>query len=294
MTIVDFNDLPSGRILADNLIFPECPRFHDGHIYIVDGPAVRRFDLAGNVGVAAQFPTMMLLGLQIEPDGTIYTGAAFDRTVHRAKDGKTDVVADLSAVVETPNNELVVLPGGEMLVGNMGFFILKGEAPVPSGLYRVAKDGSIARTGPDIVFPNGMVLLEGGRKLLVAGGLGAQVWTLDLAEDGKVIGSNVLDLTAPDHTPHADGIAQAADGSLWYGDMHYGEAVQCNADGSQRIVIKGAMNHVTAVWLFEAEGQEWLAMTGLMAQAIPQSPEDFTARLAIAPVSQILEAAGYS
>jgi sugar lactone lactonase YvrE len=294
MTVVDFNSLPGGKILADNLIFPECPRFHDGHIYIVDGPAVRRFDLAGNVEVAVQLPTMMLLGLQIEPDGTFYTGAAFDRTVYRVKDGKAELAADLSAVVETPNNELVVLPGGEMLVGNMGFFILKGEAPVPCGLYRVAKDGSVARTGPDIVFPNGMVLLDGGRKLLVAGGMGSQVWTLDLAEDGEVTGSDVLDLTANDHKPGADGIAQAADGSLWYGDMHHGEAVQCNADGSQRIVIKGAMNHVTAVWLFEVDGQEWLAMTGLMTQALPQSPEDYTARLAIAPVSQILEAAAYS
>jgi sugar lactone lactonase YvrE len=292
MTVVDFNNLPGGRILADKLIFPECPRFHDGRIYIVDGPAVRRFDLAGNVDVVAQLPTMMLLGLHIEPDGTIYTGAAFDRTIHRVRDGQTELVADLSGVVETPNNELVVLPSGAMLVGNMGFFILKGEAPVPCGLYRVPRHGNIARTGPDIIFPNGMVLLDGGRKLLVAGGMGSQVWTLDLAEDGEVIGSKVLELTANGPKPSADGIARAADGSLWYGDMHHGHAVLCNPDGSQRITVRGAMNHVTAVWLFEAEGQEWLAMTGLMALAMPASPEDFSARLAIAPLTEILSAAG--
>ena len=75
------------------------------------------------------------------------------------------------------------------------------------------------------------------------------------------------------------------------GGMHHGHAVQCNPNGSQRIVVNGAMNHVTAVCLFEADGQEWLAMTGLMTQAMPASPDDFTARLAIAPLAEILGAA---
>jgi sugar lactone lactonase YvrE len=291
MKTVAFQALPGAKLLTDSLFFPECPRFHDGHVYIVDGPAVRRFDLAGNADTVVQLPTMMLLGLQIEPDGTIYTNDVFNRLVYRIRDGKPEVVADLSGAVSTPNNELVVLPSGEILVGNMGFNIAMGETPVPSGLYRVAKDGSAERTGPDIVFPNGMLLLEGGRTLLVAGSIEAQIYTLALSEDGAVTSSEMLQLSAETHSPHPDGIARAVDGSLWYGDMHQGLAVQCNADGSARLAIEGAMNHVSAVCLFEDEGQDWLAMTGLMTQALPASPEDFSGRLAVVPLADILAAA---
>jgi sugar lactone lactonase YvrE len=291
MKTVGFNDLPNGRILAENLFFPECPRFHDDWIYIVDGPAVRRFSLDGAAELFAQLPTMMLLGLQIEADGTVYTGAAFDRIVHKISDGEVSVAADLSAAVAKPNNEIAILPDGTMLVGNMGFVILAGEEPVPSGLYRVGTDGSVSRTGPDIIFPNGMVLKDGGRTLLVAGDMGSKVYSLSLGPDGSVTGSSILDLTANGQTPGADGIALSAAGDLWYGDMHHGRAVMCNADGSAHIAVRDAMNHVTAVWLFEAEGQEWLAMTGLMTQAFPSSPDDMTGRLAIAPVSEILAAA---
>jgi sugar lactone lactonase YvrE len=287
----DFQLLPNARLLAQNLIFPECPRFHDGRIYIVDGPAVRRFDLVGNCETVVQLPTMMLLGLHIEQDGTIYTNDVFNRTVYRVRDGQAEIVADLSNVVTTPNNELVVLPGGEILVGNMGFNIVMGETPIASGLYRVGRDGSIVRTGPDIVFPNGMLLSDEGRTLDVVGSVHGQIFTLALNADGQVMSSDVLQLTAHDHAPHPDGIARASDGGLWYGDMQHGLAVLCNDDGSAQLAVKGAMNHISAVWLFETEGQEWLAMTGLMNQALPTSPDDFTARLTIAPVSEILAAA---
>jgi sugar lactone lactonase YvrE len=291
MQTVEFRDLPGGRMLADDLFFPECPRFHDGQIYIVDGPSVRNYDLEGGTQLVAQLPTMMLLGLQIESDGTIYTGAAFDRVVYRIRDGEVEVAADMSAAVDKPNNELAILPDGTMLVGNMGFLILAGEQPVPSGIYRVGTDGSVARTGPDITFPNGMVLQDDGQTLLIAGDMGTKVFTLSLNTDGSVATSSVLELSYDGSAPHADGIAVDGHGQLWYGDMDEGRAVLCNPDGSARIAVTGAMNHVTAVWLFQAEGEEWLAMTGLMTQDLPTSPEQFSGRVAIAPVSEIVAAA---
>jgi sugar lactone lactonase YvrE len=291
MKTVDFTILPGSRILAEDLIFPECPRFHEGKLYIVDGPAVRAFDLSGNRETVAQLPTMQLLGLQIEPDGTLYFGAAFDRTINKVSGGAVSQVADLSADIATPTNELVRLSSGNFLVGKMGFNILAGETPAAGGMNLVKPDGSVTPTGPEIFFPNGLVLLDGERSLLVVGDMGKRIYRLELDETGAVTGSSSIDLKDAVGPVAADGMALSRDGQIWYGDMHNGVAVQVSDDGTPQIVVRNAMNHVSAVWLFEVDGEEWLAMTGLMTMEMPQSPDQFSARLAIAPMAEILAAA---
>jgi sugar lactone lactonase YvrE len=282
---IDFEAIRGAKVLAKDLYFPECPRFVDGEIYLVDGPAVRAVSLKGDVRAVANVPAALCLGLQIEPDGSLYVGAAFERKIYKAVNGDVSEVADLSGVVDAPNNELVRLPNGALLVGNMGFNIMVDPEPKPGCLLLVSPDGQVKRTGPEIYFPNGMILLDGGKTLLVVGGRGTSVYRLQLAPSGEVISHEVLPLT---DAAAADGLGRAKDGSLWYGDMKLGAAVRPAPGGAPDIVVKTGKPHATACTVFEADGEEWLAITTVVSHPTPGNFDKRTGELLLAPLAAVL------
>lgn len=286
MRVVDFDKLDGAKVLADGLQFPESPRFALGEIYFVDGPAVRAVDLRGKQRKIADVPTSLCLGLQIESDGTIYVGGSFTRQVYRIVGGKTSVAADLSSVSRSPTNELVRLPSGDLIVGTIGFDPLAGEPPAPGGLYVVSKDGKIRKTGPDIVFTNGMVLADGGRTLYLSAG-GTRILRFSLEPDGEVIDWTELPLQG-DPPPVADGIAQAADGSFWYGDMGSGAAVRRGEDGFPDLIINTGKKHATACWAFEANGREWLVVTATDHGPEPGLPNRKTGSVLAVPMASVI------
>jgi sugar lactone lactonase YvrE len=285
--IIDFHTLPNARVLAEKLAFPESPRFFKDRLYFTDGPAIRSVNLDGTMETICELPTMQLLGLQIEPDGTIYAGAAFDRKIYRIKGQTFDVVADLSASVTKPNNEFVRLPGGNFLAGNMGFNILAGEPPEPGGLYIVTPDGQVRKTGPDVTFTNAMVLKNDGKTVVMTGDMGSKIYTFSITEAGEIYEWDAITLKG-DNPPSADGVAISSGGQLWYSDMHSGAAVKCAPDGSAEIAVTSAVSHATAVWFFEARGREWLVISGIAELKMPASHDEFSGKIAIAPLSEIL------
>lgn len=288
MRTVDLRSIGAAKVLADHLYFPESPRFTNGEVYFVDGSAVRAVDLQGRMRKLADLPTPLCLGLQIEPDGAIFVGGSVTRQAYRILDGKVSVVADLSQVSQSPTNELARLPSGDLIIGTIGFDPLAGEPPAAGGLFVVSKDGAVRKTGPDIVFTNGMILADGGATLFLSAG-GSRIMRFNLRPDGEVVDWSELALKG-DPPPSADGIARSADGAFWYGDMGTGAAVRVGDDGAPDLIVQTGKAHATACWTFETEGEEWLVITLTDHGPEPGFPNHGSGQVVAVPMAALARA----
>src|SRR5882757_8934436 len=106
------------KILVDGLIFPECPRWHDGKLWVSDmfGYRVVRVDLKGNLETVAEFHDVPS-GLGFLPDGTPIVIQRFTRQILRLVNGKTAVHADLNVKPSHSLNDRVVDDNGRAYVG---------------------------------------------------------------------------------------------------------------------------------------------------------------------------------
>lgn len=202
------------RPLIDGLGFAEAPRWHDGHLWFVDffAGTVVRSTLAGEQQVEASVPGMPS-GLGFLPDGTPLVVSQRDFQVLRiGADGALSTYADLSALARGAANEMLVDGTGRAWVGHHGFDFFGGAPPQPSSLLLVRPDGRVTEAADDLIFPNGTVLTDGGRSLVVAESFANRLTAFDVAPDGGLSNRRIwADLGA--HTP--DGICLDSEGAIW-------------------------------------------------------------------------------
>lgn len=210
---------PTIRVVTRERGFPECPRWRNGELFFTLNNNIM---VCGPDGVSRVFGTLeapLALGLAFFDDGSVLSGSAFNRRLYRVHaDGRTTLFADLSDEIPDIMNECVISPDGNIYVGSVGFNLLKGEAPKPTRLVRIAPDGAISRTGPELNMPNGMVLSDDGRTLYVAETMGARITALSIESDGNIEPDHVVaDLSGSDAI-HPDGFAICPDGTMLYAD----------------------------------------------------------------------------
>jgi sugar lactone lactonase YvrE len=171
----------------------------------------------GTLRVFGELDGHVALGLAFLDDGSVLSGSAFRRKIYRLfPDGRKEIFADLADEVPDITNECVVGRDGSVYVGSVGFDFLKGDAPRPTRLVRIAPNGSISRVGPELYMPNGTALSNDGRTLYVAESMGAKITALSLGDDGEINLSRVVADLSANEADHPDGIALAPDGSLFY------------------------------------------------------------------------------
>ncbi|ODU04429.1 MAG: hypothetical protein ABS81_10280 [Pseudonocardia sp. SCN 72-86] len=231
-------------MLAEGLAFPECPRVVDGEVWFVDTPHVKVLGRDGKVREHATLPARLVLGLAVLPDGAVLANDVLGRRVFRVDAaGREECRIDLSGHFDHPINEVVAAEDGSLYVGSMGFDMLAHAAPRPSRLARIAPDGTVTATGPDVSFPNGM-LVEADT-LYVAESTAHRITALQLGPDG-VIGSRIaVDLNGR-ADDHPDGIARDADGTFWYADPLHGHVAGVTGGGEQVAVLEVGLPHPTA------------------------------------------------
>ncbi len=102
-------------------------------------------------------------GLGWLPDGTLLVVDCLERRVLSLAPGASapQVYADLARQIDRPANDLHVDPDGTAWVGSYGFGP-GSEAPRAVALVRISADGSVGRSEPSFVFPNGMERDPGG------------------------------------------------------------------------------------------------------------------------------------
>lgn len=233
------------QIVVRDLHVPESPRWRDGELWFVDGPAIRRIDAGGQCHAVAVLECPVLLGMAFLPDGSLLTNDAAGRRVMRVTaQGEVSVAHDLSGFCHTMINEVHRFPDGALLVGEFGFDIIAGEAPVPQQLVLISADGKITRHGPAIGFANGMTGVDGGRAVLVAEYVGGAIWRFEQGADGSIdAGRKVADGLGTG----VDGIAVGPDGGIWYASMPEGFLARLDKDGKQVATIKTGFGHATSL-----------------------------------------------
>jgi sugar lactone lactonase YvrE len=196
-------------LLADNLVFAECPRWRGDRLWFSDmhGEAVRTVDLAGRLETVADLPGREPSGLGFLPDGTLLVVSMLEPEILRVDGQDVTVHANLSPLVSDRCNDMVVDGRGNAYVGTF--------PPVsdPRGVVvLVEPDGSARIVAEDVAFPNGSVVADDGRRLIVAESLGRRFTEFDIEPDGSLTGRRVFADCAP-YGP--DGICIDTEGALW-------------------------------------------------------------------------------
>ena len=235
------------RTVLDGMSYLECPRWHDGRLYLSDFYTQRvlavDLDGGGEAETVATVPEQPS-GLGWMPDGTMLVVSMRDRRVLRVRDGgEPELHADLSELAPWRLNDMVVDAEGRAYVGNFGFDIMSGATIRSTGVVRVDPDGTAAVAADDLRFPNGTVISPDGRTLVVAETLAGRLTAFDVGDDGSLanrrIWAQLGEVADTDDMGELiaaggvapDGIALDADGAIWAADALGGRVLRVREGG---------------------------------------------------------------
>jgi len=217
----------------------EGARWRDGHWWVSDlyAPQVLKIAPDGTSTVVAtveQQPS----GLGWLADGTLLVVSMKDRRVLRVQpDGTTRLHADILALTGSLANDMATDRRGHTYVSNLGFNLFIHEAPRMAAVVHVAPDGRADIAAADLLFPNGMVVTDDQKTLIVAETFGGRLMAFTIGADGSLSERRVwaqvgitpawdsLDsLFKTDIMP--DGCTIDAQGCVWMADAMGGRVVR--------------------------------------------------------------------
>jgi len=227
-------------VLLDGLIFPECPRWHQGKLWFSDmgGRHVLTVDGEGRSEVKASVERPA--GLGFLPDGRLLMVSAADPFLRRLDRDGLHTVADVSSLGSVVLNDMLVDKQGRAYIGDDAFDMAAGTPPRPGRLILVIPDGSARVVAEGLSFPNGMVITPDGKTLIVAETIGRRLTAFDVAADGSLTGRRLFaDVGVDGLMP--DGICLDAEGAVWVASVATGEFVRVVEGGvvTQRIPVPG-------------------------------------------------------
>jgi sugar lactone lactonase YvrE len=219
------------EVLADDLAFPEAPRWHEGALWLSDmhGPCVLRIDVSGSTERVVDVPESPS-GLGWLPDGRLLVVSMHDRKLMRLDPSGLVEHADLSGVATWHCNDMVVDASGRAYVGNFGSGAPPGEPITPGDIALVDPDGSVRVAASGLGFANGMVITPDGGTLIVAETRSEppRLTAFAIDADGCLSDRRVLfefDSEMP------DGICLDAEGAVWVASPFTSEVLRV-ADGA--------------------------------------------------------------
>jgi sugar lactone lactonase YvrE len=226
------------EVVMEGLAFPEGPRWHEGRLWFSDMHAhvVMALDPStGKTEEIVELPTGPS-GLGWLPDGTLLVVSMTERRLMRLDGEELVEHADLSPWATFHCNDMVVDARGRAYVGNFGFDLFSGTAPVPATMVRVDPDGSAQPVADELLFPNGTVITPDGSTLVVGESFGARLTAFDIAEDGSLADRRVwaqLEGAVP------DGICLDEEGAIWLASPISNQVLRVREGGevTQRIEL---------------------------------------------------------
>jgi sugar lactone lactonase YvrE len=254
-------------VVLDGLSFLECPRWHDGRLWVSDfyTESVLVTDGRGGSEVVARVPQQPS-GLGFLPDGRALIVSMRDRRIlRREPDGELVEHADLSGLVPAVLNDMVVDAEGWAYVGNFGFDLMNGEALRSTTLTCVSPAGEPRTVAEDLMFPNGMVVADG--VLVVAESFGGRLTAFDIADDHTLTNRRAwAEFGTPVESAEAeevlagldvvpDGICLDAEGAVWVADATHSRVVRVREGGEIVDEVSTAPQAVFACMLGGDDGR---------------------------------------
>jgi sugar lactone lactonase YvrE len=219
------------RTVLDGLHFGEGPRWHDGALWFSDmhDHKVLRVDVDPSSGEVDTVSTVAEVrddepsGLGWLPDGRLLVVSMETQQLLRVEpDGSLSVQADLSHLARGSINDMIVAADGTAYIGDMGARIHEGGERKPGQTIMVTPDGKVDCAADELESPNGHILTDDGRTLIVAESAASRLTAFDVAGDGALSNRRVYAALKPDRDgiPVAppDGICLDAEGAVWVAD----------------------------------------------------------------------------
>jgi sugar lactone lactonase YvrE len=264
------------RVVLRSLRFPEGPRWHDGALWFSEMHARRviRTSLDGEASVVLETPEDRPSGIGWLPDGRLLVVAmTTGRLLRLEHDGTVAVHADLSRLAAGSINDMIVAADGTAYVGDMGVRLFATSRDrVPGQTIRVTADGTVSIAAGDLAGPNGHVLTEDGRTLLVAETGGACITAFTVGRDGSLRERRTFArLEPPRGAPRAvpDGMCLDAEGFVWVAEINGRRALRVGEGGEVTDVVNSGRRSPFAVVLGGADRRTLL----LCAAASPRPDE---------------------
>lgn len=234
------------QIIADNLGFPEAPRWHSNRLWFSDfyDREVKSVSPSGDIRVELKIEDQPS-GLGWRPDGSLLVVSMKRRLVlsHRGN-GQTQRWADLNHIATFHCNDMIVDDKGGAYVGNFGFDLdaaLAARGPervfadhATAKLAYISPDGNARVVAEDLHFPNGAVITPDDKTLIIAETLAGALTAFDIEADGSLSNRRVWASTLP-RMP--DGIALDADNGIWIANPLASECVRIGEGGEVLNVI---------------------------------------------------------
>ncbi|PWK73947.1 SMP-30/gluconolactonase/LRE family protein [Aminobacter sp. AP02] len=262
----------SDRTIAGGFVYPECPRWHDGQLWVADQHDSFVHVLAADGTRSDSFavpggPS----GMGWLPDGSLLVVSMDDRKLlRRGRDGKLTQHADLSGVHPFHSNDMVVDAQGRAYAGNIGFDFYAGQAPAPTVLAMVTPSGDVGVAADGLMCPNGAVITPDGRTLIIAESMGARLTAFAIGADGSLSNRRIF-AGLEGHVP--DGICLDAEGHVWAASPYEKAVLRVSPSGEivERVEIPDANPY--ACMLGGADGRD------LFICVAPHHDPEVTAKL---------------
>jgi sugar lactone lactonase YvrE len=217
--------------LATGFCFGEGPRWFEGLLWFSDmlGEAVHTVDLRGSL-TTLPLPGHTPSGLAFRPDGALLIASGGNRQLLRYDGETVTAIADLSDIAPADLGDMVIDDAGRAYVGSQA---LHGGL-----ILRVDPDNTVSVVAEDLDFPNGMVITDDRKTLIVAESIGRRLTAFSIGDAGQLFDRRVF-ADGLDGPP--DGISLDAEGGVWTSMTlaHQFERVVAGGQVTHRIEIGG-------------------------------------------------------
>jgi len=242
--------------LAVRGAFFECPRWHDGRLWVADFWRHQVLALAedGTTETVVDLPGPPS-GLGWLPDGTLLVVSLMENTLLRVQHGQTEPYADLSALSGGQSNDLVVDAAGRAYVSTINFAAWT-ERPT-TNLVMIDRAGLPTVAAAGLSFPNGSVITPDGATLIVAESWAQRLSAFDIGPDGLLTNRRVGAPSGADATWSCapDGLTLDADGAIWVADAAGNRVLRVREGGTILAEIGAGDLSVVACALGGADGR---------------------------------------
>ena len=191
--------------VCEGFCFGEGARWFEGLVWFSDmlGEAVHTVTLAGEMSTLP-LPGHAPSGLGFRPDGSLLIASTKMRALLRYDGDAVQTIVDLADVVPADL--------GDMVVDDLGRAYVGSQARNGGVVVRVDPGGGVTVVAEDLHFPNGMVLVDAGRTLVVAESTARRLTAFSVDADGNLSDRRLFadGLEGP-----PDGLAADAEGGVW-------------------------------------------------------------------------------
>lgn len=218
------------KLFAEGFLFLEAPKWRDGQLWVSDvfDHKVYSLTAGGERSKCLEIPNRPS-GLGFLSDGSLVIASAKDRKLLRYDGSSVSDYADLSSHTQWWLNDFAIDSSDRIYVGDFGYDFVANQPSRATNLHRVDRDGSVVVAARDVDFPNGSVIINDGRALVVAETWEARICAFDIDTAGN-LGSKRLFADLSGRQP--DGICADETGAIWAGIYNTGEFVRV-LDGGQ-------------------------------------------------------------